>query len=204
MNIFSGEMHWTAGSGLANDSGMRVFPRIAVLAIVAVTFAGCAGFSDRRVVLNELNPAPMTEQAWSRVKGTYTGPIRSTTLRGGFEGESAMEVRVDLSGWADAPEVVLRTDTGFSTAWAMYGERKGTFTNIPSKRYGSQGPAYPSTHAPNQLLLQWRRWGVSANTGGWMIMTFRGNGVIDVDMLGHSGWRGDGELWQSPAVNALR
>jgi len=184
---------------------MRVFIRTlarAALAVMPVMLAGCAGFSDRRAILNELDPAPMTERAWSQMVGTYTGPIRSATQRGGFEGESATETRLDLSGWAAAPEVVLRMDTGFSTAWAMYGERKGTYTNIPSKRYGTQGAVYPSTHAPNQLLLQWRRFGVSANTGGWIILTFRGNGVIDADMIGHSGWRGDGELWRAPALTA--
>jgi len=207
MKIFSVGLQWTAGSGLANQSGMRVMsflPRFAAMVTLALAIGGCAGFSDRDAVLNELNPAPMSEQAWARVAGTYTGPIRASTQRGGFEGASSTELRLDLSGWADAPEVVMQMDNGFSTAWAMYGERKGTYTNIPSKRYGTQGAVFPTTHAPNQLLLKWRRWGVSANTGGWMILTFRGHGVIDVDMIGHSGWRGDGELWRAPAVDALR
>jgi len=178
---------------------MRVFRRIAALATLAVTIAGCAGYPDRRTVLNELDPAPMTERAWSRVTGTYTGPVRSVTLRGGFEGESTMETRLDLSGWPDAPEAVLRVDTGFSTAWAMYGERRGTYTNIPSQRYGSQGTLYASTHAPNQLLLQLRRYGASTGTGNSMILTFLGKGKVEVDMIGHSGWRGDGELWRVEA-----
>jgi hypothetical protein len=130
------------------------------------------------------------------VAGTYTGPIRSTSLRGGLEGESAMETRLDLSGWNDAPEVVLRVNNGFSTAWAIYGERTGTYTNIPSKRYGTQGTLAVSTHAPNQLLLHLRRYGASAGTGSYIILTFIGNGKAVVDMIGHSGWRGDGELWR--------
>jgi hypothetical protein len=180
---------------------MRVFQRIAALATLAATIAGCAGYPDRRVVLNELDPAPMTERAWSHVTGTYTGPIRSTTLRGGYEGESAMETRVDLSGWADDPQVLLRIENGFSTAWAQYGERVGTYTNIPSKRYGSQGYVYASTHAPNQMLLKLRRYGASGGTGNWLILTFHGGETIDVDMIGHSGWRGDGELWRVPALD---
>jgi len=151
-----------------------------------------------------LDPAPVSDRAWEQMQGTYTGPIRASTQRGGFEGESAMETRVDISGWPDDPQVVLRMDTGFSTAWAMYGERKGTYTNIPSKRYGTQGTLFASTHAPNQLLIQWRRWGISANTGGWLILTFRGHGTIDVELIGHSGWRGEGELWRVPPSDALR
>ena len=48
--------------------------------------AGCAGPADRSAILDELNPAPMSARAWSRVVGTYTGPIRASTERGGFEG----------------------------------------------------------------------------------------------------------------------
>jgi hypothetical protein len=111
-----------------------------------------------------------------------------------------MDVRLDLSGWPDTPGVLLRIDNGFSTAWTMYGERKGTYTNIPSKRYGSQGTVTATTHAPGQLLIQLNRFGLSAGTCSWMILTFRPNGVIDVELIGHSGWRGDGELWRVPAV----
>ena len=183
---------------------MRVFPRIAALAALllsfVLSFAGCAGKPDRALILNELNPAPMSEQAWAQVRGVYAGPIRSSTQRGGFEGYSSMETRLDLAGWPDTPGVILRIDNGFSTAWALYGERKGLYTNIPSKRYGSQGTVFATTHAPNQLLLKLHRFGFSAGTGSWMILTFRPNGVIDVDLIGYSGWRGDGELWRVPAI----
>ena len=182
---------------------MRVFRRIAALAALAISIAGvagCAGSRDRQAILDELNPAPMSRQAWSRAIGTYTGPIRSSTQRGGFEGYSSMDVRLDLSGGVDSPEVQLKIDNGFSTAWAYYGERKGFYTDIPSKRYGAQGTVFASTHAPNQLLLQTRRYGASSGTGVWMILTFQPGGIIDVDTIGHSGWRGDGELWRAPSL----
>jgi hypothetical protein len=179
---------------------MRVFRRIAALAALAVIFSGCEGYPDRGLILNGLNPAPMSQRTWSRVTGTYTGPVRSASQRGGFEGYSAMETRLDLSGWVDDPQVQLRIDNGFSTAWALYGERKGLYTNIPSKRYGAQGTLYVSTHAPNQLLLKTRRFGASAGTGIWFILTFQPSGTVDVDLIGHSGWRGDGELWRVPAL----
>ena len=111
-----------------------------------------------------------------------------------------METRLDLSGWADEPEVILQEENAFTTSWVYYGERQGTYTNIPSKWYGAQGRVYASTHAPNQLLLKLRRYGFSAGTGSWMILTFHGKDTIDVDLIGHSGWRGDGELWRVPSI----
>jgi hypothetical protein len=170
----------------------------AMAALTALIFiaAGCSGYPDRRLILNELSPALMSDRAYAGVIGAYTGPIRATSQRGGFEGESSSEARLDLSGWPDAPRVVLKLDTGFSTAWAMYGEREGVYTNIPSQRYGAQGVVYASTHAPNQMLLKLRRFGASAGTGAWLILTFQGQGTIDVDWIGHSGWRGQGELWR--------
>ncbi|HEX4084123.1 MAG TPA: hypothetical protein VHY22_04370 [Chthoniobacteraceae bacterium] len=180
---------------------MRVFPRIAALAAVIFMAAGCAGIPDRRAVLEELNPAQMDARVFARAAGVYTGPIRATTLRGGFEGEMSMDVRLDLGGTVDAPEVLLRINRGISTAWAMYGERDGLYTNIPSKRYGAQGYVYVSTHAPNQMLLELRRFGASPNTSGWMILTLQPNDVLDAEWIGHSGWRGDGELWRTTALN---
>jgi len=139
----------------------------------------------------------MTQRAWSRAEGSYVGPLRSTSLRGGFEGQSVIETRIDLSGWVDNPAVTMQTNNGFSTAWAMYGERKGLYTNVPAKRYGSQGTIYASTHAPDQLLLILRRFGASAGTTDWLIITFHGDNAY-VDVIGHSGWRGEGELWKIP------
>jgi len=173
---------------------------LAAYTALILTVAGCSGYPDRRVILNGLSPALMSGRAYASVVGTYTGPVRSTTQRGGFEGESTIESRLDLSGEADNPQVALKMDTGFSTAWAMYGERKGVYSNIPSRRYGSQGVVFASTHAPNQMLLQLRRFGASAGTGAWVILTFQDDGVIDVDWIGHSGWRGSGELWRVPPV----
>jgi hypothetical protein len=141
----------------------------------------------------------MSARAWSRVIGTYTGPIHASTERGGFEGLMSTETRLDLSGWSDAPEIVFQVDKGYSTAWTPYGEWHGTYTNIPERQYGSQGGVLASTHAPNQLLLMLRR-NRSATQGSWLILTFRANGKADVDWIGRSGWRGGGELWKEPAT----
>jgi hypothetical protein len=115
-----------------------------------------------------------------------------------------MELRLDLSGVATAPGVTMRIDNGFATAWRPYAERKGTFTNIPAKRYGSQGWVEASTHTPNQLLLHFRRFGGALSpNGAWMILTFRGDGNVDVDFIGHNGYRGDGELTRVPSLSGL-
>ena len=166
--------------------------------------AGCAGPNNRNAVLDELSPAPMSNRAWAHVVGTYTGPIHASTVRMGFEGLSAMETRLDLSGWPDAPAVVFQMDKAYSTAWTEYGERKGTFTNIPDKRYGSQGTVVASTHAPNQMLLVIRRDTTASRHGSWLILTFLDNGDVDVDYIGHSGWRGQGELTRIPTYTASR
>ena len=160
---------------------------------------GCAGPPNRIAVLDQLSPAPMSPQAWAQVRGAYTGPIRASTIRFGFEGLSQMETRLDLSGSADAPGVVFHMIRGYSTSWTAYGEREGIYTNIRAKRYGSQGTAEASTHAPNQMLITLRRDATLTHRGTWLILTFLSNGRIDVDWIGHSGWRGSGELWRVPA-----
>jgi hypothetical protein len=166
--------------------------------------AGCAGPGNRNAVLGELNPAPIPARNWSRIVGTYTGPIHASTQRFGYEGLSSMETRLDLSGWADAPAVVFQMDKGYSTSWTEYGERKGTYTNIPDKRYGSQGIVIASSHAPDQVLLVLRRDTTAIHKGTWLILTFLTNGNVDVDYVGRSGWRGAGELTRVPTYTADR
>ncbi len=109
-----------------------------------------------------------------------------------LKGLMAMDSRLDLSGWANAPEVVFRIDRGYSTSWTPYGEWHGTFTNIPSKRYGSQARLLPRRTPPTRC--SWSCGGTEPRTrkGAWMILTFLGNGNVDVDWLGRSGWRGTG------------
>jgi hypothetical protein len=164
----------------------EVLRRIALLAALPAMLAGCTGAGpvNRSAVLDELNPAPMSAAAWSRVCWTYSGPIRASTQRNGIEGLSQTDTRLELSGPVDAPGVVFRMDRGFSTGWTPYGEWKGNFTNIPSMRYGSQGTVDASTHAPNQLLLVLRRDSSASREGSWMILTFRPNGNVDVDWIG--------------------
>jgi len=179
---------------------MRVLRRIAALAVLAAAIAGCAGPSNRDAILADLNPAPMSPRAWSRATGVYTGAIRATTQRFGFEDESSIETRLDLSGPPNSPAVILRIMKGYSTAWTEYGEWKGTFTNIPDERYGTQGSVNASSHAPDRALLILRRNGASQLAGIWMILTFRPDGAVDVDWVGYAGWRGSGVLSRAPSL----
>jgi hypothetical protein len=180
---------------------MRVFRRIAALLALAAAISGCAAPPyDRLDALDGLSQAPISPRFWSRVTGTYTGPIRASTNRGGYEGLSSMDTRLDLFGTTRDPAVVFRMNRGYSTGWTEYGEWKGVFTNIPQKRYGTQGTVIASTHAPNQLLLMLHRDGTATPAGAWLILTFRPTGNVDVDWIGRSGWRGTGELWPVPAL----
>ena len=174
------------------------------MAVLAATMSGCAGPGNRESALDDLNPAPMTPTAWASARGVYLGNIRATTERFGFEDNAAMEVRLDLSGPVNSPGVIFRMWRGYSTAWTEYGEWKGTFTNIPQKRYGTQGSVFASTHYPNQALLILRRNGASQYGGVWMILTFRDNSIIDIDWIGHAGWRGEGELSRAPSLGLMR
>jgi hypothetical protein len=176
----------------------------AAMAVLAATMAGCAGPGNRESALDDLNPAPLPAATWARVRGAYTGSIRATTERFGLEDTSATDVRLNLSGPVDSPGVLLRTWRGYSTGWTEYGEWKGTFTNIPQQRYGTQGTVFASTHYPNQALLVLRRNGASQYGGVWMILTFRDTATIDVDWIGHAGWRGEGVLTRVPSPASLR
>ena len=168
--------------------------------VLVLALAGCAGPADRKAIYAQLSPATVAESAWGHMKGTYTGPVRASTQRTGFEGQSSTEVRLDTSGPADAPDVVLQCDRGYSTAWSIYGERKGVYTNIPSRRYSSQGFVYATSHAPNQLLLQMHRYGLCPGIQFSMILTFRRDGNVSAEWIGPSGWHGDGELWRVPLL----
>jgi len=173
---------------------LRFFGTIGALAVIT----GCAGPPNREAALSGLNPVPMSAGAWAKAVGTYTGSIRASTIRFGFEGLSETDSRLELSGPVYAPAVLIRMDRGYSTAWSTYKEWKGTFTNITAKRYGSQGTVSATTHAPNQMLIVLRRDGTASHHGSWMVMTFLEDGDIGVDWIGKSGWRGSGEFSRVP------
>jgi hypothetical protein len=37
-----------------------------------------------------------------------------------------------------------------------------------------------------------------------MILTFRDHSIIDIDWIGHAGWRGEGELSRAPSLGLMR
>jgi len=172
--------------------------------MAAAILAGCAGPSNRNAVFNELNPAPMTASAWARIRGTYTGPIHASTDRFGVHALAQMETRLDINGSAYDPAVTLQIDKGYSTSWTAYGEHKGTYTNVPYRRYGSQGTIVASSHYPNQMLVTVRRVSTLNHKPSWLVLTFLPSGSIDVDYLGLSGWRGSGELWRIPGYISVQ
>jgi len=177
----------------------RTLAQWAALVAVAASMAACSGPADRQNILARLNPAFMGPRTWEHYVGTYTGPIHADSMRFGYEGLSTRSIQITLSGRTDYPLVTLKEVNDTSSAFDEYVERKATYTNNPVQRYGAQGWVLASTHAPNQLLVRFRRYGIAVSALR-MIMTFNADGSADVDFFGHSGWRGTGELWRVPVA----
>jgi hypothetical protein len=180
---------------------MSIFLRAALVFILGISIAGCAGVPQRREIRETLNPNPMSEREWAGVTGTYTGPVRLVIRRFGNEGASVTESRIELSGDARNPRVFLKMLTGYSSAWAPYVERSETFTNIPERRYGTQGFVLASTHAPDQLMLHFHPGVLSSNSHAFWIITFRGRDCAEVTAVRRSGWHGEGTLHRVPVFS---
>lgn len=171
----------------------------AVFALCLTLLAtGCAGVGKRRAVVRALAPETMTPEQWSRVVGVYIGPVRATTIRFGDEGVTVLQTRIEISGRPEAPEIFLKVQTSFSGAWIPYSEKLETFTNIPERRYGTQGYIFASSHDPNQILLRLRPNGIPLGVRPRLILSFHAHGCADVEYLGPSGWRGEGTLHRVP------
>lgn len=191
---------WTQWRTAAtHESSMAIFLRASL--ILCVFLAGCAGVPQRRAIRETLAPEPMSARAWAAVVGTYTGPVRSTMRRFRNEGASVAETRVEISGDAQNPRVFLKMQTGYTSAWVSYVERDETFTNIPERRYGTQGFVLASTHEPDQLMLRFRPGVLSANARAFWIITFCGRDCATIEAVGRSGRYGEGTLHRVPAFS---
>ena len=177
---------------------IRFLFRLALVLGAALSVSGCAFLSQRSAAFRPLAPDPMTPEAWAQVTGVYSGPIRATTKRFGTEGIRVFETRLELFGSPESPDVFIKIRTTHSGAWTAYSEKTETFTNIPERRYGTQGYVFASSHAPDQLLLRLRPNGVSLDVRPTMILTFRGRGYVDVQWLASNGWHGEGSLHRVP------
>lgn len=164
----------------------------------SVFLAGCAGVPQRRAIRETLQPEPMTEQAWAAATGVYTGPVRTVIRRFGTEGAAVADARLEVSGSALRPRVFLKMQTGYSSAWTPYVERTETFTNIPERRYGTQGYILATTHGPDQLMLRFRPGVLSTNSRVFWIVTFTGRDCATVTAVGRSGRHGEGTLHRVP------
>jgi len=143
----------------------------------------------------------MSERAFARIAGVYLGPVRTTTKRFGTQGIRLFEMRLELYGNPESPDVFLKLHTAFTGAWEAYGENSEEFTNIPERRYGTQGFIVATTHAPNQIMLSPRTGALSPHLGSFMIVTFRGRNRADVTWIGRSGWHGGGTLHRVPSFS---
>lgn len=149
-------------------------------------------------MVETLSPAPMGPGMFARVDGVYLGPVRVKTKRFGSEGIRLFEMRLEIAGSPHSPDVFIKLHTAYTGAWNVYGESREEFTNIPERRYGTQGYVVATSHAPNQLLLRPRPGPLSPHAGSFMIVTFSGPNRADVTWIGKSGWHGGGRLHRVP------
>jgi len=83
----------------------------------------------------------------------------------------------------------------------MSGNYIEKFTNISQRRYGVPTSVLAYSHGPNQLLISLQPKLLSPYRGAAMILTFRGNGSVGVEFIGHFGRRGSGRLERLPTFN---
>jgi len=180
---------------------MRSFLRATSLLSLAVLFflTGCGTIPQRRAIRESVSPDPIDPRMFARIAGVYTGPIRTTTKRFGTQGVRLFETRLEVYGSPESPDVFFKIQTAFTGAWNVYGENSEEFTNIPDRRYGTQGYIVATTHAPDQLRIKLRAGAFSPHVGSFLIVTFRGRDCADVRWIGRSGWHGEGSLHRMPS-----
>lgn len=175
------------------------FPRSLLLLGAALLMTGCLSIRDRNVVLRGLDPEPVSPVQWEDMTGTYIGPLRAhVDTFVGTKGAAASDARLEIYGSAERPLVFFKWNTAFTTALVPIANRSESYTNIPQRRYGVKGRARPSTHWPDTMLLKLHPNILSPTSFTYLILHFRGDGGIDVDYLGHFGWRGIGRLHRLP------
>lgn len=180
---------------------MKNLPRaLSALGLGIFFLAGCAAMPQRRAIRETPGPNPMTGSEWAAVTGIYTGPVRSVNRRFASEGLSVADARLELSGSAEQPRVFLKTQTGYAGAWSAYVERNESLTNIPERRYGTQGFIAAATHSPDGLTLQFRPGPFSTNSRAFWIVTFRGRDCAEVTAVARAGWHGEGTLHRVPVL----
>lgn len=187
------------GTVAANEvAPMKSLPRLALAFCLTILVSGCVAMHERRVVREAVSPNPMTPGQWSQITGVYVGPVRSVNRRFGATGFNTTDLRLEISGTPEAPELFLKMHTAFTSASFFSGERDETFTNIPERRYGVRASLRATSHEPDQLRIRLWSQPLSPSLGGFLTITFRGQGCADVDFLEHAGRRGEGTIKRLP------
>ena len=154
---------------------------------------GCASHPSKLgyVPLYELSAAPVSDAAWSRMVGNYSGPVRSHVHTWmGTTGDKSEELSLSLRGTALNPRVFVRIRSSYTTAWAGLGTKNEVFTNIPRLEYGAKLLQEASSHAPDALVVEIPK--------RIYILHFYCRDTAEVDEIGTNGWRGTGRLQRIP------
>jgi len=190
---------------------MEIFRRATLIFCLSLLFFGCSTVDQRKAFFENLSPDRMSKSAWKHYTGAYRGTIHSSAYPNGVMGANAREwvfqtdasmepgvtvaeVRLDLSGTPEEPQVYLEMDSACSSEWVTSGTYFEKFTNIPQRQYGVKNGLLAYSHAPNQLLISLKPEFFSPNRGAAMILTFRGKGYVDIEYIGHFSRRGIGNL----------
>ena len=179
-------------SSLEYDTANMRFRLLAFLPTILL-FAGCSSLNSqvRFAALHELSAAPVSDAAWGRIVGNYSGPVRSRVHTWmGTTGEKSEELSLSIRGSALNPQVFIRIRSNYTTAWTGLGTKAEIFTNIPRLEYGAKPLKEVSSHAPDALVIE-----VSKRI---YVLRFLCPENVDVDEIGIHGWRGSGRLMKIP------
>lgn len=200
-----------------HENLMEPLRRVTLLFFVIISLTGCSTLPQREAFFENLSPDKISQSAWKKYTGIYKGTIHSSSSGNyGVEGVNmeyvdprlnssddpgvtVAEVRLELSGTPEEPQVYLEMQSACTSVWVTSGNYLEKFTNIPQREYGVHARLLAYSHAPNQLLISLKPQFFSPNRGAAMILTFRGKGYVDIEYIGHFSRRGTGNLTRVPA-----
>ena len=196
--LLGGMLRLLCGSLMKNP--LFAFPLFAFVA-GSLLVAGCASHRPSKEVEQQFIPqpdSPMSQAAWRRFTGVYSGPVRMTNYKRFDARPTAIgKLHVEIGGSAQDPQVVIKGKLAFSNAITPYDESRESFSNIPTRKIEGRSSLEAWTHAPRQLVLAL----VSRKNSPWdhctLIVTFRGP-FADVRAIGENHWIGEGRLDRLP------
>jgi len=178
---------------------MQAFRHFILIISLISCLSGCSSVREREDFFSKLSPERINGADWHRLVGVYKGYTSSCSRAFGNNGVTEDEIILEISGGAENPLVYMIKQSSASSAWNASVSYTEKFTNIPQRVYGGAKQVLVSSHAPNELLISLKPELFSPNRGTAMILTFREDGSVDVEYIGHYGRRGIGRLLPVPS-----